>query len=429
MGKNKQVVITGMATINPLGDNLEEYYDNLIQGKSGIKRWSTIDVGNLECRIGGDIGDYDVKGALESIKEKIDESLFKTLRKLFRSSTFSSKTNMLCSLQAYIDAGLYGSGIDPFRVSIVTGGHNFNSNYVIRNSNQFNEEPEFIEPLLAVEALDPNLPASVSEILGIQGPTSTVGGACASGNLALREGFRDILMGECDVSVVTGAAFDISPLDMQAMIFLNAIPVINEFQDAPHKASRPYDVNRAGFIPSHGCGAIILEDLDYARKRNASIYAELINVRANSSSCHLPSPSADSQARLIKDLLTTAGVNPSEVDYVNCHATSTPLGDLEEIKAIKEVFGKHAYNLKLNAPKSMLGHTCWAAPIVETIGGVLQMSHGTLHPSINIEQLDPEVDLDVCANEAQDHQIKVMLKNSFGFGGINCCSLIKKYEE
>jgi 3-oxoacyl-(acyl-carrier-protein) synthase len=429
MDTSKRVVMTGMATINPLGDNLQEFYGNLIRGKSGIKKWSSIDVSNLECRIGGDIGDYDVKGALESLKEKIDESLYKSLRKLFRSSTFSSKTNMLCSLQAYLDAGLYGMHMDPYRVSIVTGGHNFNSNYVIQNSNQFNEEPDFIEPLLAVEALDPNIPALVSEILGLKGPTSTVGGACASGNLALRDGFRDILMDECDVSVVTGAAFDISPLDMQAMIFINAIPVVNEFQESPHKASRPYDAKRAGFIPSHGCGAIILEDLEHAKRRNASIYAELINVRANSSSCHLPSPAADSQARLIKDLLSSARVDPTEIDYVNCHATSTLLGDLEEIKAIKKAFGQHAYNLKLNAPKSMLGHTCWAAPIVETIGGILQMKHGRLHPSINIEELDPEVDLDVCANEPRDHQIRWMLKNSFGFGGINCCSLIKKYEE
>ena len=418
-----------MSTINPLGDNLEEFYNNLIQGKSGIKKWSTIDVANLECRIGGDIGDYDANSALESLKEKITVPLYKKIRKLFRSCTFSNKTNMLCALQAYLDAGLYENDVDPFRVSIVTGGHNFNSNYLIQNSNQFNKEPDFIEPLLAVEGLDPNIAATVSEILGLHGPTSTVGGACASGNLALRGGFRDILMGECDISVVTGAAFDISPLDMQAMIFLNAIPVIKEFQDAPQKASRPYDINRAGFIPSHGCGAIILEDLDYAKKRNASIYAELINVRANSSSCHLPSPSANSQARLMEDLLHSAAVDPNEIDYVNCHATSTVLGDLEEIRAIKKVFGKHAFNLKLNAPKSMLGHTCWAAPIVETIGGILQMTHGKLHPSINIDQLDPEVDLDVCANIAQDHQIRFMLKNSFGFGGINCCSLIQKFEE
>jgi 3-oxoacyl-(acyl-carrier-protein) synthase len=151
-------------------------------------------------------------------------------------------------------------------------------------------------------------------------------------------------------------------------------------------------------------------------------------VAANSNADHLPSPSDEIQGHLIKTLLQNTGINPEEVDYVNCHATGTILGDIQEIKAIKMAFGKHAYRMKLNAPKSMLGHVCWSAPIVETIGGILQMNNGKLHPSINIDELDPEVDLDVCKDGPVDHQINIMLKNSFGFGGINCCSLIKRYD-
>ncbi|MCK5218029.1 beta-ketoacyl-[acyl-carrier-protein] synthase family protein, partial [bacterium] len=280
-----------------------------------------------------------------------------------------------------------------------------------------------------VEALDPNIAATVSEILGIKGPTYTIGGACASGNLALRDGFRDIVSHECDRSIVSGAIFDMTPADIHAMAFLDSVVVKPEYQENPEAASRPFDTKRCGFVPSHGAGTIILEDWETARKRGARIYAELLGIKANANANHLPAPSAESQAYLMRELLKAVPVKPEEIDYINCHATGTPLGDLQEIKAIKQVFGARTRNLKLNAPKSMLGHVCWSAPIVETIGGILQMNKNMLHPTINISELDPEIDLDVCANQAQAHNINYMLKNSFGFGGLNCCSLIKKYRE
>ncbi len=429
INNSKRVVITGMATINPLGDNLENYYTNLIKGKSGIKKWDSIDMSQVECKIGGDLGHYDIAGALENLGEKISESLHKKLRKLFRTSTFSNKISMLCAISAYLDAALFNIETDPFRTSILVAGHNFNSQYITKNNRQFQEEPAFIEPLFGVEALDPNIAATVSEILGVRGPTFTVGGACASGNLALREGFRDIITGECDRSIVSGAIFDMTAADIHAMAFLDSVVVDKEFQDKPEKASRPFDSKRCGFVPSHGAGTIILEEYEIAKQRGVHIYAELLGVKANSNACHLPSPSSEGQKKLIIDLLHSTGVKPEQIDYVNCHATGTLLGDLEEIKAIKMVFGEHAYKMKLNAPKSMLGHVCWAAPIVETIGGILQMNNNMLHPSINIDELDSEIDLDVCANQSQEYKINYMLKNSFGFGGLNCCSVIKKYEE
>lgn len=426
---SRRVVITGMATINPLADNLEDFYQRLIEGKSGIVRWSSLDMSGVECKVGGDLGNYDFPKALERLKGSISEELHKKLRKLFRTCTFSNKAAMLTGLNAYLDAGLPGNGNDPFRTSVIVGGHNFNSVYITRNNKLFENEPAFIDPLFGVEALDPNIPASVSEVLGVKGPTMTVGGACASGNLAMREGFRDIITGECDRSVVSGAIFDMTPADIQAMVVLNSVVVAPEYQEMPEKASRPFDKKRSGFIPSHGAGAIILEELETARKRNAPIYAELLGVMANSNANHVPAPSSESQTRLMKDLLSRTGVRPEQVDYVNCHATGTPLGDLEELKAIKDAFGKHAYKMKLNAPKSMLGHVCWSAPVVETIAGILQMKNGKLHPSINIDELDPAVDLDVCAGKAVEHRVEYMLKNSFGFGGINCCSIIKRYGE
>jgi 3-oxoacyl-(acyl-carrier-protein) synthase len=429
MGPQKRVVITGMDTINPLGDTLEDYYNNLINGKSGIKKWQSLAVDNIDCKLGGDLGHYDFKRALEKLQPLASEELHKKLRKLFRTMTFSNRATTLTAIRAYHDAGLFGADVDPFRTSVLVAGHNFNSNYILANIRQFDEEPAYIDPLFGVEALDPNIPATIAEVLHVQGPTFTLGAACASGNIALRDGFRDIVNGECDVSVVSGAIFDMTPCDIHAMAVLNSLVIDPEFLDKPEAASRPFDVRRKGFVPSHGAGTIILEDLEFAKRHGARIYAEVLGVAANSNANHLPVPLDDVQAHLMTTLLRKTGVDPEEVDYVNCHATGTLLGDANEIKAIKKAFGKQAYRLKLNAPKSMLGHVCWSAPIVESIGGLLQMQHGKLHPSINIDELDPEIDLDVCKDGPVHHRISMMLKNSFGFGGLNSAALFKRFEE
>jgi 3-oxoacyl-[acyl-carrier-protein] synthase I len=285
--ENKRVVITGMATINPLGDSLEQYYSNLIQGKSGIKKWISLDMSKVECKIGGDLGDYDWKAALERLSAVLPQDIFKKSRKISKNATFSNRLNLLCALQAYADAGLYGTSDDPFRTSVLVGGHNFNSRYITQNTEQFEEEPLYIEPLFGVEALDSNIAATVSEILGLRGPTFTLGAACASGNIALRDGMRDILSGDCDRSVICGAVFDMTAADIHAMAFLDSVVVKPEYQNNPEAASRPFDIKRCGFIPSHGTGTMILEDLETAKKRGAKIYAELVGVKANANANHL----------------------------------------------------------------------------------------------------------------------------------------------
>jgi len=425
----KRVVITGMDTINPLGDTLEGYYNNLIAGKSGIKKWESLKVDALSCRIGGDIGGYDMQGALEGLKGWLDEARFKKIRRLFRNMTFPNRSAVLTSLKAWKQSGLKIEALDPFRVSVMVAGHNFNSRYIMEQTVQFLEEPAWIDPLYGVEALDPNIPGSICEVLGIKGPAFTLGAACASGNLAIRDGYRDILSGECDVSVASGAIWDMNESDINAMAYLDALVVAPEYQDAPEQGSRPFDSKRCGFVPSHGAAAVILEDLEHARARGADIIAEVLSVAANSNANHLPAPSQESQTWLMRTVLERSGLQPEDVDYVNCHATGTPLGDIKELSAIKETLGEHAKNIKLNAPKSMLGHTCWAAPLVELVGGILQMQHGRLHPTINVDEPAPEMDLDICKDGAVEYPARVMLKNSFGFGGLNCCSLIRLHEE
>ncbi len=429
MSQNRRVVITGMATINPLGDNLEDFYNNLIAGKSGIKKWTSVNVQDLECQIGGDLGDYDFQAALDALKTKVSDERHKKLRKLFRTMTFSNKSGVITALNAYLDAGLYDIAIDPFRVSVMVGGHNISSKYIFDQIHQYDEEKEYIDPLYGIEALDPNIPGTISEVLEVQGAAYTLGAACASGNIAMRDGFRDIMTGECDVSVISGPIWDMNESDIHAMAYLSALVTKPEYQDDPEHASRPFDKDRCGFVPSHGAATLILEDLEHAKARGAKIYAEVLGVTANSNANHLPAPSEDAQYHLMTKLLKMTNTKKEEVDFVSCHATGTPAGDIKELNAIKRTFADHAYKLKLNAPKSMLGHTCWAAPLVETVAAVLQMQHSKLHATTNIDELAEEVDLDVCANGPVDMNINIFLKNSFGFGGLNCCSLIKKYEE
>jgi 3-oxoacyl-(acyl-carrier-protein) synthase len=425
---NRRVVITGMGTINPLGDNLEDYYNNLIAGKSGIKKFTSIDLSNVECKIGGDLGDYDAMAAVEKFKEDLGDD-FKRVKKLIKSTTFSAKMTALASIAAYKDAGLFDVDVDPYKANVIVAGHNLNSNYIYNNGLQFQTEPAWTDPLGGVDAPDPNVAGVTSEVLNLKGPMFTIGGACASGNLALRSGCRDIISGESDISVIAGAPFDVSPTDIHASVFINAVVVKPYYQENPEFASRPFDGERCGFLYSHGAGTLILEELESAKARGAYIYGEVLAVKAGANACHLPLPGAEEQVRVMKEVMRMADVKPEDIDYINCHATGTPKGDLQEILAIKGAFGDHAKNLKLNAPKSMLGHTCWASPIIETIGGLLQMKYGRLHPTINIDTSDPEIDLDICANKPVDHQIKYMLKNSFGFGGVNCVSLIKRFEE
>lgn len=427
----RRVVITGMATVNPLGDNLQEYYGNLIAGKSGIKPFKSLDLSRVECKIGGDLADYDCMAALERYKEQLGDS-YKAVRKLFKYATFTARVAMLTAIDAYNDAGLLDpakrDGVDPYRVMSIVAGHNLNDNYFAKMIKQFEIEPEYIDPLAAVEAIDNNVPALITEVLNLHGPSYTVGGACASGNLALRDAFRDIRIGEIDRAVVCGALFDVCAADIQASVIINSVVVKPELQADPTKACRPFDHRRNGFVYSHGSATLVVESLEAAKARGARIYAEVLGVKASANGNHLPMPGAQHMAWVMREAIKQGGLSPNDVHYANCHATGTPAGDIQELAAMKEVFGKHIYDMKMNAPKSMLGHTCWASPLVETIGGIMQMKHGKLHPSINIEQLAPEVDVDVCANKAVDFPAKVMLKNSFGFGGLNCCSVIKLWE-
>lgn len=418
----RRVVVTGMSIISPLGDELDHFYANLIAGRSGIVNWRFFDDERVYSRVGGDLSDYDWKAKHKALETVLPEANRARMRKIMRLAPFATRLSILAAVDAWRDAGLC-FGLDFTRIAGLVAGHNLNENYLLRNHQIFLEsEPDWIDAQAAVLNLDTDHASSVNEVLGIRGSGYTMGGACASANIALRAAIDEIRHHGHDIAVMTGAAVEFSPMSLHAMALLGAITT-NSFNDDPPRASRPYDTRREGFVPSHGAGTLILEELEHARARGAAIYGEVLGCVVMSDANHLPNPSPEGQAATIRRLLDDCGIAPEQVDYVNAHATSTPLGDLSELKALRTSFGLHAHRLKINAPKSMLGHTCWSAPVVETVAALLQMKYGRLHASINVETLDPEVDLDICANRAVDHQTRIFLKNSFGFGGINCCAL------
>ena len=423
----KRVVITGMAINTPIGDTLDEFINNLMDGKSAVTKWDTLDTSRIYAKVGGDLGKYDVHAKILSYKDRIPEDIYNRLLKLGSKSPLSIAISLLISVDAFLDSGYIKSIEDGNNVATIIAGHNLNQKYTFENHDVFNEEPEFVEGLFALNGLDTHHVGSVTDILQLHGPAYTVGGACASGNVALRCAVDEIQMHDVKVAAVVAPMLDFSPLDLQGMCIMGAI-TYKSFNEEPSRASRPYDKDREGFVPSHGSACLIVEDLEHALARGAKIYAEILGVESSSDGCHLPQPSRIGQARLMKRLLKNAGVKPEEVDYINVHATSTPLGDLTELRSIKDVFGDHCKTLKINAPKSLLGHTCWSAATVETVAAILQMNRNELHPSINIDNLDPEVDIDVCRGERKKHNIDIFLKNSFGFGGLNAISLIKKYK-
>lgn len=425
----KRIAITGMSINTPLADSLNGFIEGLCAGRSALSNWKKFDTSRIYSKVGADLSGYDIKGKIASLEGKLPGDMYKRLRKLASRAPWSTKLSLLIAADAWIDAGLANQDVDLFETGVIVAGHNINSNYSDENRDQFREEPDFVDGWLALHALDTDHAASVSELVGARGPLSTMGAACASGNVALRYAIDEIRHHGYERFLIVGAVLDMSPMDLHAMALLGAISYQN-FHDTPQRASRPFDMKREGFIPAHGGAVLVVEDLELAKKRGARIHAEVLGCEASADANHLPNPSEESQTRLMQRLLRQTGTREDQIDYISMHATSTPLGDLTESRSIRNVFGAHATKLKVNATKSLLGHTCWAAATVETVAAILQMNAGKLHPSINIDELDPEIGLDVCrGTTAIDYETKYFMKNSFGFGGINSVSLFKKYED
>jgi 3-oxoacyl-(acyl-carrier-protein) synthase len=416
-------VITGAGVVTTIGDTIESFQASLIAGRSGITRWKEARDERHYSRIGGDLSDFELDTHLERQALRYPPELVKRCRMLMRASPLVPRLVTAAALQAYADADL-PTGVPPERIGHVLGGHNLNARYLIENSLTFhNEEPDYIEPLFGIFSLDTDVLAVTSELLTLKGPSFSVGGACASGNLALMAATDLLRAGRADIVLVSGAPIELEPVALHGWALIDAIS-IRSFNEEPERASRPFDALREGFVPSEGAAALILETLPSARRRGARIYGELLGASSRSDASRLTRPDLDGQIQAMTLALADARINPDEVDYINAHATSTPLGDAVEIAAIRATFGDHAEAIPVNSTKSMIGHCLTAAGVVELVATLLQMRDGVVHPTINQEKADPELNLDFVPNEARPARIRVALSNSFGFGGFNSCVVV-----
>lgn len=426
----ERVVITGMSIITPLGDTVELNLKKMIAGESAISRWTSVPVGDGLCQVGGDLKGRSPHSAVRDLSSQLPSQITERALKLMRRLPWATATSVEVALRASLDSGGFwdknGEPLQSNETSVIVAGHNTNSFYVYRMVQEFLEQPDYIDPLYSVHSLDTDHAACVSEVLQLRGGCGTVGAACASGNLAIRQALDDIRYHGQKRILVVGPILDHSPSDLHGLGLMGAVSM-KSFNERPQAASRPWDTHREGFVPSHGCAALVLESHSEAISRGARLHAEVLGAEQSSDGNHLPHPSVSGQVQAIKRLLASTNTPIEEIDFVSAHATSTPQGDLVEIESLKQVFGQHAYRLAINAPKSLLGHPCWSAAIVETVMAIAQMNAGVLHPSINIENLDPQIDLPIVRTMSYKKDIQYILKNSFGFGGINCVSLLKRY--
>jgi 3-oxoacyl-(acyl-carrier-protein) synthase len=424
----QRIVITGMGIVSVVGDSTETFHSSLIAGRSGITRWKCPRDERHYSRIGGDLSDFDLAAYLDRHAAQFPVSQAARCLSLMRAAPRVGRIVAAAALQAWHDAKL-PDDIPPIRIGHALGGHNLNMEYIVENSLTFHrDEPDYIEPLYGLHCLDTDVLAATSELVGLKGPIFTVGGACASGNLALIAAVDLLRAGRADAMLVTGAPIELEPVGLHSWAMLDAIST-RSFNDAPERASRPFDSLREGFVPSEGAAAFILEPLASAVARGAHIHAELLGASASSDASRLTRPDLDGQVRAMSAALDDAGISPDDVDYVNAHATSTPLGDAVEVAAIKATLGDRAQRIPVNSTKSMIGHCLSAAGVVELVATILQMSHGVVHPTINQERADPLLDLDFVANHAREAKIDVAMSNSFGFGGINSSVVVGRLGE
>ncbi|HJX38772.1 MAG TPA: beta-ketoacyl-ACP synthase II [Anaerolineae bacterium] len=406
-----RAVITGMGAITPLGLNVRDTWQGLIEGRSGIALLSKIDASHYPTRIGGEVKGFDPR----------EHMGFKEARRMERFCQLA----VAAAGEALADGQLDLEQTDPEQVGVLMGtaigGLDATEQAV---HNLLDGKP--VSPFYLVTTV-PNMAAfHVSHIYGLKGYNNTVTTACAAGSQAVGEAAEVIRRGAAQVMIAGGTESSSSELGLAGFSAMRGLSTRN---DDPQGASRPFDKDRDGFVCSEGCGMLVLENLDHALGRGAHIYAEVLGYSATTDAYNLaaPDPEAEGAARAIRWALQDAGIGPEDVDYINAHGTGTVLNDAMETLAIKKVFGEHAYRVPVSSTKSMIGHLFGGAGAVETIVCALTIEHGIIHPTINYETPDPECDLDYVPNVAREARVNVVLSNSFGLGGQDACLVLGRY--
>jgi 3-oxoacyl-[acyl-carrier-protein] synthase II len=404
----KRVAVTGIGAVTPLGLDAPSTWRAALAGESGIGWISTFDTDGLPVRVAGEVKGFDPAQVVSA----------KEARKLERNVLLG----VAAGREALADAGL--NGFDPTRVGIVFGSAIGGVPGLLEQAEVMRERgPDRVSPNFLPNVLVDSISGQLAISLGIKGPNYAVVSACATGSHAVGEAAEMIKRGGADAVLAGGTEACIVPLILAGFTAMRGLAAEDE---DPTLASRPFDATRAGFVMSEGSGALLLEDWDTAQQRGARIYAEVLGYGASNDAHHMaqPEPDATGVAAMMASALDRAGVERSRVGYINAHGTSTPLGDAAETKAIKDVFGGHAYDLAVSSTKSMTGHTFGAAGAIEAIMCVLALHHGKLPPTINYRSPDPDCDLDYVPNEARDVQVDVALSNAMGLGGHNGCVLL-----
>jgi 3-oxoacyl-[acyl-carrier-protein] synthase II len=413
----RRVVVTGLGAITPVGNNVNEFWNSLIQGKSGvdiIKRFDPFKY-NLPVVIAAEVKNFDPKKYLDPKQAR-------------RMSDFV-KFAMVAAKEAIQDAGLEPDKVDPNRVGVIVGtGIGGLRDIEEQQTLLLQKGARRVSPFFIPSGISNIASGYISIEFGFKGPNSCVVTACATGTHSIGDAFKIIQRGDADVMIAGGTESAITPLGIAGFANMKALSTRN---DEPQKASRPFDAERDGFVMGEGAGILVLEELEHAKRRGAKIYAEVIGYGLTGDAYHITAPceDGDGAVRVIEMALNDARLNPSEVDYINAHGTSTPLNDKIETLAIKKVFKDHAYKLKISSIKSMIGHLLGAAGGVEAVATVKTIETGIIPPTINYEHPDPDCDLDYTPNKAVEYPVKVAISNSFGFGGTNACLAFKAYEQ
>lgn len=414
MSQNR-VVITGLGTVNPLGNSVESFWEGLTNGRSGIGNITRFDASDLPCQIAGEVKDFNPNDYLDR----------KTARRLPRATQLA----VAATRQALEDAGLQHTLPEPERTGVVLGTAVAGVEHILDAEDTVKSEGYSRLNPFQVPSGIPNMPAAQIAIeFQCLGPNNTIATACAAGTQAVGEGAELIKRGAADVVITGGTEAIVAKVVISAFSVMRAIPF--NYNNNPHLASRPFDLNREGFVLSEGSAALILESLDHALARGASIYAEVLGYASSSDGYHIAAIKSDGlgPTRAMQWALENSNLQPEDIDYINAHGTSTTMNDAIETLAIKKVFGDHAPALVISSIKSMIGHSMGAAGALEAVATTLTICNDLIPPTINYTDPDPDCDLFYAPNEALYKEVNIALSNSFGLGGQNACLALKVYK-
>ena len=413
MGKNRRVVITGMGAITPIGNSVEEFWNGIKEGKTGFGPITYFDTADYRCKLAAEVKDFDPTQYMDK----------KSARRMEQFCQFA----VAAAGQAIADAGLIMEQEDPYMVGCSVGSGIGSLQAMEREYDRLKEKgPGRVGPMLVPLMISNMAAGNVSIAYGLKGKSLNVVTACATGTHSIGEAYRTIQYGDADVMVAGGTESSITPIGIAGFSALTAL----SFSEDPQRASIPFDKDRNGFVMGEGSAVVVLEELEHAKRRGAKIYAELIGYGCSSDAYHITSPAEDGSgaATAMLNALKDGGVEPEELTYINAHGTSTHHNDLFETRANKLAFGEHAYDLKINSTKSMVGHLLGAAGAVEFVTCVKEIQEGYIHRTVGLRETEEELDLNYCRDSYKE-EVPYALTNSLGFGGHNASLLLKKYTE